>query len=135
MHVRRIGVFVLLILAIASVQAAATGNGDATAQQTQRTLSPESVRLTAGEFFTAWKSQSEKERYDAEIYLLGVMDTTEGTVWCSYSRFKTISLHTTVYEYIKKLPEERLKESASSIIIEALSEFSNLCKKSDGNKK
>ena len=135
MHVRRIGVFVLLILAMASIQAAATGNGAATAQQTQRTLSPQNPRLTAGEFLAACTSPSEEQRYGAGMYLLGVMDTTEGTVWCNYTFFKTISLHETVYEYIKKLPEERLKESASSIIIEALSEFSNLCKKSDGNKK
>lgn len=78
-----------------------------------------SVNLSAGDFFAAYFNSSEKDR--VLFYLLGVLDTTEGKVWCNYKSFKTTTLRENIFEYLKKLPPERLNERASAIIAEVLS--------------
>ncbi len=73
-------------------------------------------------FFNAWTSRTnERERIKADLYLLGVLDTTEGKVWCGYNRLKTISIHEVVYSYFTAQPVARLQqERATTLILEAM---------------
>ncbi|GEM_PF-1490790 len=61
-----------------------------------------------------------QDQRSADMYMLGVADATEGKVWCSYKRAKIGTLREWSYEYISKLPAERLQEKASKLLLEAL---------------
>lgn len=50
-------------------------------------ITVDSVNLTAQKFFRSYMSKDADERKNAELYLLGVMDVTEGRSWCDYRTF------------------------------------------------
>jgi len=54
------------------------------------------------------------------LYLLGVLDATEGKGWCDYQTLKSGTLQEVVFSYFKKLSPERLQERASRLIEKAL---------------
>ncbi|WP_152976375.1 Rap1a/Tai family immunity protein [Methyloglobulus morosus] len=83
-------------------------------------ITVDNVNLTARQFFTAYTSPNEPERDRAMLYLLGVLDATEKKSWCDYSTLKTITIRENIFEYFKKLPSDRLKNRASSVIEESL---------------
>lgn len=84
-------------------------------------LSRNDVRMSAEKFISAWLTKdNEQEQLKANMYLLGVMDATEGKEWCSYDVALPGSLRESIYSYFKKLPQERKREAASKLIIEAL---------------
>lgn len=93
------------------------------AQQPQETLgiTPDSVNLTAGRFFVSYMSDDASERYKSEIYLLGVMDSSENQTWCDYKKFKTITLRERIFEDFKKLSGDQLNQRASTVINQSLS--------------
>ncbi|MFA9950678.1 Rap1a/Tai family immunity protein [Dentiradicibacter hellwigii] len=80
----------------------------------------ENNNLTAAEFFAAFMSKNIVERRYAEMYLLGVLDATEGTVWCDYYHIKTISLNETIYEGLKKADPVFLQKRAALVIMDIL---------------
>lgn len=84
-------------------------------------LSRNDVNLSGERFLNAWLSKTdERERTKANMYLLGVMDATEGKVWCSHRLALPGSLREQVFNYMVKLSPERKKERASVLITEAL---------------
>ncbi|MDR1461860.1 MAG: hypothetical protein LBI68_01800, partial [Azoarcus sp.] len=42
-------------------------------------------------FLASYNSKDSEERIAAHTFLLGVSDATEGKVWCSYYKFKSIT--------------------------------------------
>ena len=84
-------------------------------------LTVDSVNLRAEQFFKSYMSDDPRERENAELYLLGVMDATEGKSWCDYRTFKTITLRERIFEEFKKLDSRRLNERASKVIQDILS--------------
>lgn len=84
------------------------------------TITPDNVNLSAAEFLPEFVSQSLERREAARLYLLGVLDSTEGKAWCSYSQIKTVTINEFVFEYLRKQSAEKLKTRASSLIEEAL---------------
>ena len=90
-----------------------------------------SVNLTAKHFFKSYMSDSADERRSAELYLLGVMDATEGKSWCDYRTFKPDTLRGRIFEGFKKLENRRLNERASKAIEDILSQLNQYhpCKK------
>lgn len=60
-------------------------------------ITVDSVNLSARQFFKSYMSTDANERKSAELYLLGVMDTTEGKDWCNYRTFKTITLRERIF--------------------------------------
>jgi hypothetical protein len=82
----------------------------------------ENNNLTAGEFFAAFMSKNMVERRYAEMYLLGVLDATEGIAWCDYYHIKTISLNEAVYEGLKKADSSMLRKRAALVITNILKE-------------
>lgn len=93
----------------------------AVADQHQSTpVTEDRVNLSGAEFLPEFISQSPVRRSAARLYLLGVLDSTEGKSWCSYSELKTVTINEFVFEYLKKLPVEKLKSRASILIENAL---------------
>jgi hypothetical protein len=80
----------------------------------------ENNNLTTAEFFAAFMSKNIIEKRYAEMYLLGVLDATEGTVWCDYYHIKTISLNETIYEGLKKADPVFLQKRAALVITDIL---------------
>lgn len=64
-------------------------------------LTVDSVNLRAEQFFKSYMSNDVRERENAELYLLGVMDATEGKSWCDYRTFKTITLRERILDDLK----------------------------------
>ncbi|MGG7446619.1 Rap1a/Tai family immunity protein [Kosakonia oryzendophytica] len=87
-------------------------------------LTHQDLHMSGERFFNAWTSRTnERERIKADLYLLGVLDTTEGKVWCGYNRLKTISIHEVVYSYFTAQPAARLQqERATTLILEAMTQ-------------
>ena len=96
-------------------------------ESAQRSAEPDritvdSVNLTAQHFFKSFMSDVPDERKNAELYLLGVMDVTEGKSWCDYRTFKTITLRERIFEEFKKLDSGQFNERASKVIENILSQ-------------
>jgi hypothetical protein len=94
--------------------------GSTAAGLSAQSLDSDSVNLAGRDFFNAYTSPDGSVREKARLYLLGVQDSTEGRVWCSYKRLKTVTLQEAVYEHFKKLPAQRLEERAAGLIEEML---------------
>lgn len=84
-------------------------------------ITVDSVNLSGRDFFKSYMSMIPKERANAELYLLGVMDATEGRSWCNYRTFKTITLRERVFLEFKEMDVGKLNERASKIVEEILS--------------
>lgn len=91
----KINLFAIALLFIASLAEAQTGNysyPDATALPQDDTsnllrdpglLTGYDFNLSAARFASAWLSKTnERERIKADMYLLGVVDASEGKAWC-----------------------------------------------------
>ncbi|WP_051916589.1 MULTISPECIES: Rap1a/Tai family immunity protein [unclassified Serratia (in: enterobacteria)] len=83
-------------------------------------LTPDNVNLKGEDFFKLYRGTNQQEKEKAQLYLLGVLDATEGKVWCQYSQLQIITLQEFVFEYFKKLPQEQLKLRASDLIEAAM---------------
>ncbi|WP_411751994.1 Rap1a/Tai family immunity protein [Serratia sp. (in: enterobacteria)] len=83
-------------------------------------LTPDDVNLKGEDFFNLYRGTNQQEKEKVQLYLLGVLDATEGKVWCQYSQLQTITLQEFVFEYFKKLPHEQLTLRASDLIEAAM---------------
>lgn len=83
-------------------------------------ISVDSVNLSAKLFLQEFISPSIENRHHARLYMLGVMDATEGKTWCSYAALKTTTLNEFVFEKMKKMSPAQLSRRAAVAIEEAL---------------
>ncbi len=82
------------------------------------------TNLTAERFAQAWFSKNnERERIKADMYLLGVLDTTEGKTWCGYNRLLPSSIHEKLYASFENLSADKAKLRASKVISDAMTKF------------
>jgi hypothetical protein len=81
----------------------------------------DNINLTARDFYSAYMSKSVDERRYAEMYLLGVLDSTEGTAWCSYRLYKTTTIAEDLYLSFKSLDDHQMQRRAAQVIAEVLS--------------
>lgn len=81
----------------------------------------DNINLTVKDFFSAYMSKSVDERRYAELYLLGVMDATEGRSWCDYRAYKTITLGEEVFLGLKALDKSKQGDRAAYVISNILS--------------
>lgn len=82
-------------------------------------------KLTLREFVAAIASQSHAERHYAEMYLVGVLDTTEGIDWCGYDILLPDSVASVMYTDAEKLVPTRGGERASTVIREILKDMAS----------
>ena len=83
-------------------------------------ITEDSVNLSADLFLKEFVSQTPHNRSIARLYMLGVMDTTEGKSWCDYKTLSTAAVNEFVFEYMKKLKPDQLNRRAALVIEEAL---------------
>lgn len=76
--------------------------------------------LTLREFMAALASPSHNERHYAEMYLVGVLDTTEGFDWCGYDTILPDSAASVIATYAEQQIPKRGNERASTVIREIL---------------
>ncbi|ELY4855800.1 hypothetical protein SM113_003820 [Cronobacter turicensis] len=82
---------------------------------------PDRGNVTGEQLLSAWNDRVDKEAsLQAQIYLLGLFDATEGMGWCKSKTTMPSTLREWTYGYFEKLPPERLKEKASVLMLEAL---------------
>lgn len=93
-------------------------------------LSEDSINLSGQAFLDGFASSQAEIRLPSRVYLLGVLDATEGKSWCGYSILKTASLHEFIFEQLKKQSAKQLEQRASALIEEAL-HYSFPCKKTN----
>lgn len=87
-------------------------------------LDPDRGNVTGEQLLNAWNDRADKEAsLQAQIYLLGLFDATEGMGWCKSKTTMPSALREWTYGYFKKLPPERLKEKASALMLEALKHY------------
>ncbi len=83
-------------------------------------ITEDSVNLSARVFLNEFVSQDEGARKVARLYLLGVMDATEGRAWCDYKKLSTATLNEFIFEYMKKSTPIQLERRASAVIEDSL---------------
>ena len=81
----------------------------------------ENTNLKAKDYFNALMSSSIEERRYAELYFLGVLDATEGSAWCDYKTYKTITIAERVFVNLKRLSKRELEGRAATVIRNILS--------------
>lgn len=82
----------------------------------------ENNNLTAADFYAAYLSKQVQQRRYAEMYLLGVMDASEGIDWCSYRTVKTITVDEAIFTGLKRLDPGKMKLRAATVIREILAD-------------
>jgi hypothetical protein len=108
-----------LVACLTAGNATAGPHFTAFAGPTQR-LFIDNINLTAQDFFAAYMSDAVEERRYAELYLLGVLDATEGIGWCDYRTFKTTTLGEALLSGFKALEPVGLKTRAAHVIADIL---------------
>ncbi|EMA4139747.1 hypothetical protein U3A98_003463 [Cronobacter turicensis] len=82
---------------------------------------PDRGNVTGEQLLSAWNDRADEEAsLQAQLYLLGLFDATEGMGWCKSKITMPSTLREWTYGYFEKLPPERLKEKASVLMLEAL---------------
>jgi hypothetical protein len=81
----------------------------------------ENTGITIGEFWQAYTSDDTDHRRRAELFLLGVLDATEGVTWCGYGAYKTITIDERLYSQLKKLNALDGSARAARVIGQVLS--------------
>jgi hypothetical protein len=97
-------------------------------------VTPDIVNLSGEDFYNAAYAPIENgktQKVLSEMYMLGVFDSTEGRLWCNYWTIHSISLREDIYAHFHKLAKCKMKERASTIMLEALRYYVPSCK---GNK-
>jgi hypothetical protein len=67
-------------------------------------------------FMASYHNKQPEEQEVAYAFLLGVADATETKRWCSYRRFKTLTLLDTIHTALKKLNPSRYDERAAYVM-------------------
>ena len=83
-------------------------------------INEDNVNLTAGRFLADFASKDAAIRSAARLYLLGVLDASEGRHWCSYAKIKTASINDFLFDSLRKRSSEELNERAATLIVDTL---------------
>ncbi|BFM05677.1 hypothetical protein GCM10025791_44650 [Halioxenophilus aromaticivorans] len=78
--------------------------------------------LSGIEFWAAYMSKDVKQRRFAEMYLVGVLDSSEGYMWCGYDQVKGGSIQELLYRKLSKANEEFMAVRASHLITNILAD-------------
>lgn len=81
------------------------------------------LSMTAESSFKAYMSADLEQRRLAEMYVLGVIDSSEGDSWCGFEIASPDAIQEQVYTGLRKALDESPKERASAVIKSRLKEF------------
>jgi len=80
-------------------------------------------------FLIPYKNIGSEEQSTAYAFLLGVVDAIEGKTWCSYYRFKPITVREVVYSGLGNIDPSRYDERAAYVISRIIENGLPSCKK------
>lgn len=101
--------------------AQAGAGGVKMAASDMQSLAIENLDLSAQEFWKTYRSKDISERRLAEMYLIGVLDSGEGRMWCGYNIALPHSILDQVHIGFKKASEEMMAGRASDVINHVMS--------------
>lgn len=113
-------VFMFFVLMTSMSYAVGNNSGLIKSNNPTQSLMFENINYSAINYFNALMGKSLEDRRYAEMYLLGVLDSTEGNIWCDYKTYKTITIDEVLFVEFKKLTRDDLNERASKVIINIL---------------
>lgn len=76
----------------------------------------ENLSMTAESLLKAYMSSNQEQRRFAEMYVVGVLDSTEGKSWCGFKIASPSAIQEQVYSALKKAAGVSPKKRASIII-------------------
>lgn len=74
------------------------------------------LSMTTESFFKAYMSTDIEQRRLAEMYVVGVIDGSEGESWCGYKTASPDAIQEQVYVALKRTLEKSPKERAATAI-------------------
>jgi hypothetical protein len=74
------------------------------------------VDLSLKRFLASYRSKDATEQGAAHAFLLGVLDATEGTAWCDYRQYKSITLLEKIHSGLENLDAPHGDERAARVI-------------------
>jgi hypothetical protein len=83
-------------------------------------INEDNINLSAGRFLADFVSKDAAIRSAARLYLLGVLDASEGRQWCSYTQIKTASINDFLFDSLRKRSSEELNLRAATLIVDTL---------------
>lgn len=92
------------------------------AQAQQLPVTPNTTRITVGQLLAEMAEPSQSRSDAIDMYLLGIFDQTEGTVWCDYRQFKIDTLRDAVYGQLRELQGEALSQRAAPAVSAVLAQ-------------
>lgn len=87
----------------------------------QETLLAKSRNISGKDFSVLYMSKDPLKRQLAEMYINGVLDTTEGKTWCSYNIASPDAVQEQIYMILKETSKDHLQKRVSEIISDAFS--------------
>jgi hypothetical protein len=112
--------FIVFLLGTKSVFSQGNNNKYYKSFSQSQSLIIENTNLTAKRYLNALMDGTTEERKYSEMYLLGVLDSSEGEIWCDYKTYKTITIDEILFVEMKKLSELELNKRASLVIKDIL---------------
>lgn len=98
----------------------ANDNLIATPNSENQRLIASNLSMTTESFFKAYMSADVEQRRLAEMYVVGVIDSSEGDSWCGFKIASPDAIQEQVYVALKRSFEISPKERASTAIISHL---------------
>lgn len=113
----------ICILAILPACSIANSNSISIPENETQRLIGNHLSITTESFLKAYMSQDVQQRRLAEMYVLGVIDSTEGELWCGYEIASPDAIQEQVFIGLKKALEKSPQERASTSIKARLKEI------------
>ncbi len=115
-----VGILALIVLPSCSI---ANDNSIILPENESQRLIGSNLAMTTESFFKAYMSKDIEQRRLAEMYVIGVMDSSEGESWCGFDIASPNAIQEQVYNGLKKTLERSPKERASTAIKSQLKEL------------
>ena len=101
----------------------ASGNSIVLPESESQRLIASNLSMTTESFFKAYMSTDIEQRRLAEMYVIGVMDSSEGESWCGFDIASPDAIQEQVYIGLKRTLERSPTKRASTAIKSQLKEL------------
>lgn len=106
---------VVLVMTLTSCVSADEGKLDVPFSDTQRLITV-NRDISTENLFSVYMGSDVAQRRLAEMYVVGVLDTSEGTIWCGYEKVSPDGIQEQVLQALKSGLETMPKARASDAI-------------------
>lgn len=97
-----------------------TSPGIRVGADTRQRLIINNLNMSGAQFYAAYMSREIQQRQLAEMYLAGVLDGSEGRLWCGYSLALPGTVQEVLYLELRQQSEASMQRRASDVIHDIL---------------